>query len=471
MNGIARVGDADRALPWIVVISIVSLAFNDLPALLPIGEISQDAFIYALPILTLFLLRSSGDIEVPTMLLWFTAAFTAVVLAGIVVNYDDIATYQFKGRTGMERVVTQGMTFALGIVITVLAYNLGRRGMTVHIVRGAKAALLIMAAVGVLECASWVNVPVLTPMHEVLSSVIHSAGETSTVYVTRLRMTAFEVSWAGVMLTFFFPFGAVSLKGRRLETVAYTGLVAILVILAQSRTALLVFGFQALLLGWYYARHRVDLLVLALTGAVIGAFLLAAEPTAYRKMADAITEMAVGQDADLDQEENVSNVTRTAAIKSAFSMFTDQPLLGVGLGQFGFLYRHHLQADDFRSYEVRAYILDDETTPWPPIYSIHARLLAETGLFGYLIWLVFIFSLFARSCSNTLRSGPDTAPLHLATAMTLFGLLILGASIDSFRFFGGWIAAGLALGFAGDRNLRPPGARPQPSAKRQRPDP
>ena len=259
-----------------------------------------------------------------------------------------------------------------------------------------------------------------------------------------------------------------SLKGRKLETAFYSALVMVLVILAQSRTAMLVFGFQILLLGWYYARHRIDLVVLVLTAAIIGAFLLAAEPTAYRKMADAITEMAVGQDADLDQEENVSNVTRTAAIKSALSMFTERPLLGVGLGQFGFLYSQHLQADDFRSYEVRAYILDDEATPWPPIYSIHARLLAETGLLGYLIWLGFIFWLFARSCANTLRSDPDMAPLHLATAMTLLGLLILGASIDSFRFFGGWIAAGLALGLAGDRSMRSTGPLPRPSAERQR---
>jgi O-antigen ligase len=455
----ARSGNADRALGWVVVISIVSLAFNDLPALLPIGEMSQDAFVYAIPVLTLFLLRSSGDIEMPALLICFTVAFTAIALAGVAVNLEDIVAYSFKGRTGLERVSTQGMTFSLGIVIAVLAYNLARRGMTTSIVRGAKTALLIMAGVGVFECASWINLPGLTQVHEVLSSVVHS-GATATEYSTRLRMTAFEVSWAGVMLTFFFPFGVVHLKGQRLGTLFYTALVAVLVLLAQSRTAMLVFGFQLLLLAWFYGRHRLDLVVVSLTAVVVGALLLAAEPTAYQKMADTITEMAVGQDGDRDQEENVSNVTRTAAIKGALSMFTEHPLLGVGLGQYGFLYSQHLQADDFRSYEVRAYILDDENTPWPPIYSIHARLLAETGLLGYVIWLGFIVLLFARSFRSMIISGPDTAPLHLAIAMTLFGLLILGASIDSFRFFGGWIAIGLALGLTGDQTLRSSGPLP-----------
>ena len=35
--------------------------------------------------------------------------------------------------------------------------------------------------------------------------------------------------------------------------------------------------------------------------------------------------------------------------------------------------------------------------------------------------------------------------VHLAVVMVLVGWLLLGLSIDSFRFFGGWIALGVGL--------------------------
>jgi len=453
-DGTARFASADRALGWAVIVSIVSLAFNDLPSLLPIGEMSQDAFVYAVPLLALFLLRSTGEIEIPSVVLFFAAAFAINVLAGVVVNYHEIVGFQLKGRSGLERVFTQSMTFGLGVFITVLAYNLARHGMTAYIVKGAKVALFIMAGVGVLECASWMELPGLTQLHEMLALAIHNSGST---YSTRLRMTAFEVSWAGVMLAFFFPFGVVSMGGFKKSTVFYAVLVAILVFLAQSRTAMLVFAFQILLLAWFYGRNRLDLVIGALTAAAIGAHLLATEPTVYQNVAEAITDMAQGQTAEPDQEENLSNVTRAAAIRSAMSMFSERPLLGVGFGQYGFHYAQHLQADDFRSYEVWNYVTDDSETPWPPTYSMHARLLAETGFPGYLIWLGFILWLLGRSFRNMIKSGPDSAPQHLAVVMTLCGLLILGVSIDSFRFFGGWIAMGLALGLPEGRSVRSSG--------------
>jgi O-antigen ligase len=151
-------------------------------------------------------------------------------------------------------------------------------------------------------------------------------------------------------------------------------------------------------------------------------------------------------------DENVSNVTRLAAIRAGLSMFREHPYFGVGFGQFGFNYPDHLRADDFRSYEVRTYVTEAEEA-WPPSYSIHARMLAETGLFGYLTWLSMILTGIWRGLANA-DVETENGRAHIAVAMTLIGWLLLGASIDSFRFFGGWIAVG--VGFAlSSRNALP----------------
>jgi O-antigen ligase len=153
-------------------------------------------------------------------------------------------------------------------------------------------------------------------------------------------------------------------------------------------------------------------------------------------------------------DENVSNITRLASINAALSMFQERPLLGVGFGQFGFNYPRHLEADDFRSYEVRDYVESTYALSWPPAYSIHARLLAETGIMGYAVWIGFILVFLFRSLRHAARANTGGS-LHLGIAMTLCGWLLLGTSIDSFRFFGGWIAMGVALGLA------PPGSSPR----------
>ncbi len=126
-------------------------------------------------------------------------------------------------------------------------------------------------------------------------------------------------------------------------------------------------------------------------------------------------------------------------------MFYHRPLLGVGLGQYGFNYPGAIRAEDLRSWEVQGYVADTSAEEaWPPAYSIHVRLLAETGLIGYVLWLLLVIIPLLRS----LRLANDhtvVGRMHLAVTLTLSGWLLLGSSIDSFRFFGGWIALGIAL--------------------------
>ncbi len=448
-------GAPDR---FVLVLSVVLLAFNDLPAILPLGELSSDAFIYAVPVLALCLLRSPGGIAVPARLLYFAGAFGACVLLGIAVNYPEIAGAYFKGRSGFGRVATQSLTFSLGLLISLLFYNFAKRGMVASIVKGARVAVLVMTVVGIFEVASWYSVPGLTQINEALLIVLHA--QSGVEYVHRLRTTAFEVSWAGVMLTFFFPFATISIDGRRSATLLYSGLVTVLVVLSQSRTSLLVFGFQALVLFCYNVRGRLDWMMHAIALGSLVALLLATSTTFYDRAAETLTnvvEYGRFEPPDDGLDTNVSNITRAAAVRAAESMFRERPLLGFGFGQFGFHYTTYLEAGDFRSYEVRDYA-SDSGERWPPVYSVHARLLAETGLMGYAVWLGFILMLLARSSRIIMQAGVDTrlAAVHVALAMTLAGMLLLGASIDSFRFFGGWIAIGVALGI-------PNGSRPRPT--------
>jgi hypothetical protein len=438
----------DRLARVLVLVGICSLAFNDVFPLLPAGELGNDAFLYVFPFFALYLFQVPGETAFPMYLIVLILAMFACIVLGIAMNYHDITMAYFKGRSGFSRVATQSMMLVFGLLVALMFYDLARRGFILTISRGARLAVLVMAVFGIFEVGSWYELPGLTEVHLALAGIIH--GGSGAEYTERLRMTAFEVSWAAVMLSFFFPFGIIGLRTRDWRLPAFVILVLVLTILAQSRTALLVIGFQIILLLWKSLRRRMDLVFYAASVAALGMFLLLLSPAVSQKIGETVHNMvtygSLSGSAYGGDEENISNVTRFAGIRAGYEMFKESPFWGIGLGQYGFEYTSHLQAEDYRSFEVREFVADSSPT-WPPSFSVHMRMLSETGVLGYAVYLLMIVPIFLRSLR--LASADDiVGRSHLAVAMTLFGWLLLGASIDSFRFFGGWIAVGVGLALA-----------------------
>lgn len=444
-------GQEGRVTAALALAVVVGLAFNDLAGVLPAGELANDAVIYTFPLLLFWMLRRPAAIAAPVSLVVVVLAFVAAIAAGIVINHAAIASGYFKGRSGMGRVATQGLSLGLGLCFALVFYNLVGRGFLPVISRGARIAVVVMAGVGVLEIGSWAGLPGVSQLHQAISAVIHAGSGAD--YPARLRMTAFEVSWAGVMLTFLFPFALIGIEPRGWRLPALVIAVLVMMLLAQSRTALLVLGFQLAFLMATLVRRNFDWAVHALTLAVLACTLAVLAPQVRERVATVAGNLIeygtpTARTDDLG-DENASNVTRIAAIRAGLSMFQEQPLLGVGLGQYGFNYPSHLRAEDFRSWEVRKYATDAEED-WPPSYSIHVRLMAETGLIGYGLWLGLVLAALRRG----LRGADLATQLgrgHLAVVLTLLGWLLLGVSIDSFRFFGGWIALGTAFALPANR--------------------
>lgn len=453
--------DAKRRLgAFLIAAAVVATAFNDLRPLLPVGELAPTAVIYAFPLLLLYILTEPGRVTLPVLPTVLTLALFVVILAGIAANFAEISGASFKGRGGIGRVATQGMSVVLGLLVCVMFYNFARRGFLEAMSRGARITLLIMACVGLLELGSWYHLPGLEQAYEALSLVIHA--ESGPVYPQRLRSTAFEVSYAGVVLAFAFPFAIMGLPRGDRRRVLYVVLVLLLVSLSKSRTAMLVIGCQVLFLAWFSVRGRFDRIMHALTLGVFAAILVALSPGPRETLGTAVVNLALyGNPAGAARaaEENVSNVTRLAGISAGMSMFRDRPLLGVGLGQYGFNYANHVKAADYRSWEVRRYVTSAETE-WPPTFSLHVRILAELGLLGYAIWCALLLPVLLRALRGIDLDTP-TGRARLAVAQTLAGWLLLGMSIDSFNFFGGWIAlgAGLALPAAARSAAAPPPLR------------
>jgi O-antigen ligase len=131
--------------------------------------------------------------------------------------------------------------------------------------------------------------------------------------------------------------------------------------------------------------------------------------------------------------------------ETAYSIYDDHPLMGVGLGNYTFFFDE--------------YLADRPLTPTPELFtalvpepgrsqlttvkSIFPRLLAETGLLGLATFLAFLVALLG--CTLYLWRSPDTEAQFWGRAgllgLTVF--LVVSFSYDSFSLPNMWVVFGL----------------------------
>ena len=127
---------------------------------------------------------------------------------------------------------------------------------------------------------------------------------------------------------------------------------------------------------------------------------------------------------------------------AGWHVFNEYPIFGVGLGNSGFFFLDKSPSLGWTSIEVR--FLLTGATFLPNIKSLWVRLLAETGLVGFSIFVSWIITLW-RSAFQTLRSAlPFHKLIAIICQLMLLALIAEGFSIDSFALPYLWLVAGLA---------------------------
>jgi hypothetical protein len=133
---------------------------------------------------------------------------------------------------------------------------------------------------------------------------------------------------------------------------------------------------------------------------------------------------------------------RTVYWMDGWRIFNDYPILGVGLGNAGYYFMSHLPAIGWSSIEVRAVAYINETLP--NIKSIWYRLLAETGIAGFTLYVTWLLVLWS-SASRSLRSRDAAVrTVALAGQLVLLAYIFEGFSVDTFGLPYLYTMAGLA---------------------------
>ncbi len=129
---------------------------------------------------------------------------------------------------------------------------------------------------------------------------------------------------------------------------------------------------------------------------------------------------------------------------TGWNIFNAYPLLGVGLGNAGFYFPKYLPAYGWSLVEVERLL--NRTSLLLNTKSLWMRLLAETGLIGFSIFIGWLLSLMPALIKKLSSNQVETRVFGLMGFLVLIALIFEGFSIDSFAMPYWWISLGLAVG-------------------------
>ena len=127
---------------------------------------------------------------------------------------------------------------------------------------------------------------------------------------------------------------------------------------------------------------------------------------------------------------------------AAYGVFERFPVLGVGLGNSGFFIPETMPVYGWAAPEVLN-VLRAGTEFFPNPKALWFRLLAETGIVGFVTFVVWLLVMAFRAILLFVGSERLRQVVGVMGLLTLAGFLVEGFSIDSFAFPYVWVAMGL----------------------------
>ncbi|HEU0297663.1 MAG TPA: O-antigen ligase family protein [Anaerolineales bacterium] len=273
------------------------------------------------------------------------------------------------------------------------------------------------------------------------------AGQISTIYLpwliaallTRIRLTRFK--WVEVILS---GFALLLLLATYSRGGLLTALSALALTLLFAGRAEISAAWKWFVAGFQHGRDLVLRLgiVLLLAGALAGAGLFLSQKgymtRLFNSNAESLEEFII---------ENSAGA-RAAYNFAALGAYEESPWFGVGLGASGFYIYDHLPDWAMTTVPEIARQLSPENNLYPNPKNMYIRLLAETGLIGFFLFLAFQFSVLGDILTLLQKRSGLMRYLGIAGLFSWFAITIHNVTQDSFATPNIWLNLGVLAGMA-----------------------
>ncbi|OGO21967.1 MAG: hypothetical protein A2Y54_10990 [Chloroflexi bacterium RBG_16_51_16] len=398
---------------------------------------------------------------VPLTGLVLVAAATSVL--GIL-----LAPIELRGQTILERELRAWLTLIIGLIFF-LSTVLMNQGET-HL--GFTVSWLL---VGLVLDLAWSGLQAITFYTPFLQKetvthwqLIFSMREL--VRTNRISGLAYEPGWlAGQMTTVYLPWLFASLitgirvtRWRWFEPVLFIS--AILLILASYSRGGLIQAVGAAFLTfliagsgklrsawkWFYAGFQNGSGLFARLGIILLTAAILVTSVVYLGQKNYLSRLW-NTDAESVEEFVIENSAgaRAAYNIGALAAYHAHPWTGVGLGSSGFYIYSNLPDWALTTVPEIARQLSPENQLYPNPKNLYIRLLAETGLIGFLLFAAYLLAILGDALAALMKKEMIWHFLGTAGLFTWVALLLYNFTQDSFATPNIWINFGVLAGISG----------------------
>jgi hypothetical protein len=398
-------------------------------------------------------------------------ALTAFVLIGFLTSLIGVmlAPLPMRGQEVLARTLRAWATLIMGVAFFLGAAWMNR---TEADLRFSVRWLLVGLAANVL----WSGVQAATFYLGVFPKPLVTQWQRlfslrELIRTNRISGMAYEPSWlAGQIATVYMPWLiAAALTRFRVATLRWIEPVllvaaASLVVATSSRGGILTFaasaGVTILIAGraevaaawkWFVeGAHRTTDRALRVAGVLAAAGIVAAAGL-FLAQKGYVSRLWETRASDFSQFliQNSAGA-RGAYFTSAFSTYQDYPWTGVGLGASGFYMYDRLPDWALTTVPEIARQLSPHSMLYPNPKNLYLRLLAETGLFGLILFLAFQLALLGDAVRALGRRILPWRYIGVAALCTWLALIFYNMTQDSFATPNLWINLGILSGLTSD---------------------
>ena len=273
------------------------------------------------------------------------------------------------------------------------------------------------------------------------------AGQIATLYLpwlvaavlVRIRVTRFK--WFELILLGFASLLLLATYSRGGLLTAVLALILTMLIAGRTEIRTALHWFAS---GFQRGRNLILRMgmVIVIVGVLVGAGLFLARKQYITRLfnsgASSVQEFVIANSAG----------ARGAYIFGALGAYDESPWMGVGLGASGFYIYNHLPDWSKTIVPEIAQQLSPDSRLYPNAKNIYARLLAETGLLGFFLFLAFQFSVLGDVLTALQKKNSLMRFLGVAGLFSWVAILIYNFTQDSFAIPNIWINFGVLVGMS-----------------------
>jgi hypothetical protein len=417
--------------------SLFLLPFTALPYFSDIlREVSTEgAFYLLLPTILLtffFLPLNVKKVFVDRAIIKVCSIYLLYIFIIFLINYGVISSSVHMDKAGVSRFIFQYIELGFGfIIIFTMSYIINTERKLYLVYKKIYLFTLIVIFFTVFQFLAYYFKDIFLSVYEVITSPIYSDN---VVQGAKGRLHGFgsEPSHLAFYFAVVLPYVLMKLIDKRGYVII--ALIFLIVFLSFSRTLYGVFLIESFLLIYlinYKYMSSIKLTNFMIIFLVISALLGGIELLSA-----------------FDPDSGGSSYTRMMVIYAALQAWLDNNIwIGLGLGQTGFFLYNYISEFGIYTHELSAVY---EHRRWPFIHNLHIRILVETGIVGFTIWL-YIWYIFARKVHVIIKNKYIKCGIQdnfgYAALTSLIGVFVALLSRENLTNMNIWIALGLAYSY------------------------